>query len=198
MSLDNRNRRTSIALATIVVLMVGAAFAAVPLYEVFCQATGYGGTTQRADTGSSKVIEREIRILFNADKARDLPWQFDPAQREMRVKVGQNRLAFYKAKNNSNHAVRGVATYNVTPLTAGIYFSKIECFCFSEQVLEAGQEVDMPVSFFIDPEIADDPNMDHIRTITLSYTFYRQEQEDDEAAEGVSFETTDNAIEVLN
>lgn len=200
MSRDRRNQRTFVVLAAFAALMVGAAFAAVPLYDVFCKVTGYGGTTQRAEAGSDRIIDREIRILFNADQARDLPWQFGPAQREMRVKVGQNRLAFYKATNQSNETVTGVATYNVTPLTAGIYFSKIECFCFSEQVLEAGQEVDMPVSFFIDPEIADDPNMDHVRTITLSYTFYRQDQEDDaaETTDKVSFETTDNAIEVLN
>lgn len=200
MSLDNRNRRTMVVLASIATLMVGAAFAAVPLYEVFCQVTGYGGTTQRADVGSDRVIDREIRVLFNADQAGDLPWRFDPAQREMKVKVGQNSLAFYRAENRSTESVTGVATYNVTPMTAGIYFSKVECFCFTEQVLEAGQEVDMPVSFFIDPEIADDPNMDHVRTITLSYTFYRQDdvEEDAVSPDQPSFETTENTNDVSN
>lgn len=200
MSLDNKNRRTMVVLASIATLMVGAAFAAVPLYEVFCQVTGYGGTTQRADVGSDRVIDREIRVLFNADQAGDLPWRFDPAQREMKVKVGQNSLAFYRAENRSTEAVTGVATYNVTPLSAGIYFSKVECFCFTEQVLEAGQEVDMPISFFIDPEIADDPNMDHVRTITLSYTFYRQDDVEDDAASAdqPSFKTTENTNDVSN
>ena len=200
MSSDKKNRRTFVLLASLASLMVGASFAAVPLYEAFCKATGYGGTTQRADAVSGEVIDREIRILFNADHARDLPWQFGPAQREMRVKVGQNRLAFYNAKNESDQPVRGVATYNVTPQTAGLYFTKVECFCFTEQVLEANQEVDMPVSFFIDPEIADDPNMDHVRTITLSYTFYRQDEPEDPGESGgePTFETTENTIEVRN
>ncbi len=158
----------------VVVVMGGMAFAAVPLYEVFCQATGYGGTPQRADTGSDQILDREIRVRFNADKERDLPWSFEPVQKEIRIHVGENAVAFFRAKNESDETVTGFATYNVTPATAGIYFTKVECFCFTEQVLTPGQQVDMPVSFYIDPELANDPNMDHIRTLTLSYTFYRQ------------------------
>lgn len=156
------------------VAMGGMAFAAVPLYEVFCQVTGYAGTPQRADTGASQILDRKIKVRFNADKERELPWSFQPVQKEISIQVGENALAFFRAKNESDETVTGTATYNVTPATAGLYFTKVECFCFTEQVLMPGQQVDMPVSFYIDPDIAADANMDHIRTITLSYTFYRQ------------------------
>lgn len=168
----------------LVVAMGGMAYAAVPLYEVFCQVTGYAGTPQRADAGSTQILDRSIKVRFNADKERDLPWSFQPVQKEVSIQVGENTLAFFRAKNESDETVTGTATYNVTPATAGLYFTKVECFCFTEQVLMPGQQVDMPVSFYIDPDIATDANMDHIRTVTLSYTFYRQPSPETEAEAG--------------
>lgn len=179
MSQARRNRRTAALAFGLVVAMGGMAYAAVPLYEIFCQATGYAGTPQRADAESDQILDREIKVRFNADKERDLPWSFQPVQKEVRIRVGENTLAFFRAKNESDEPVTGMATYNITPATAGAYFAKVECFCFTEQVLMPGQQVDMPVSFYIDPDIADDPNMDHIRTLTLSYTFYRQQDSAD-------------------
>ncbi len=152
--------------------MVCLAFASVPLYRLFCQKTGYGGTTQIALHSDRIVKSRVLRIQFNADINPKLPWHFKPAQHEIKVYAGQTALAFYTAENLSDRPVRGMATYNVTPDKAGIYFNKIDCFCFIEQTLEPRQVVDMPVEFFIDPDIADDPNLDDVTTITLSYTFF--------------------------
>lgn len=162
-------------------LMVGASFAAVPLYEIFCRVTGYGGTTQVADVAPENVLQRKMTVRFNADVDRGLPWRFEPVQGQVEVNVGEQRLAFYRARNSTDRVITGAATFNVTPLKAGQYFNKIACFCFTEQQLAAGQEVDMPVSFFIDPAIADDPNMDDVTTITLSYTFYQTETEPERA-----------------
>ena len=172
-----KNRRTMLWASALVVGMVGVSFAAVPLYKIYCQVTGYGGTTQTADIAPDQVFDREVKVRFNSDRAKDLPWVFKPAQQSMDVKVGESRLAFYRARNLSDAPVTGMAVYNVTPPKAGIYFSKIECFCFEQQTLAPGQEVDMPVSFFIDPEMMTDSNMDDVTSITLSYTFYNQNEE---------------------
>ncbi len=166
------NKSTGIILSAIAIAMVGIAFASVPLYRIFCQKTGYGGTTQIAKMPSKIIANRIIRIQFNADVNKKLPWKFVPSQYEIKVKAGEQALAFYKATNFSDKPVVGMATYNVTPEKAGIYFNKVECFCFIEQRLEPGQEMDMPVLFFIDPDIATDPNLDDVTTITLSYTFF--------------------------
>jgi cytochrome c oxidase assembly protein subunit 11 len=156
--------------------MVGAAFAAVPLYRLFCQVTGYGGTTQRAERPPAAAGARIIAVRFDANVAgNDLPWTFAPVAREMRVRVGEENLAFFRATNHAGIAITGQATFNVTPFKAGPYFNKIACFCFSEQTLEARQSVDMPVSFFIDPAIENDRNAADVDTITLSYTFFRAE-----------------------
>ncbi len=170
-----RNARTAVVLSAVVAGMIGLSFASVPLYRLFCQVTGFGGTTQVAESApGAGAVERIIQVQFNADVDPALPWSFQPAQRSVSLKVGEPGLAYYRARNLSKRAVVGAATYNVTPLKAGYYFTKVHCFCFDEQRLEPGQEVDMAVSFFIDPSIAKDRNLDEVRTITLSYTFFRQ------------------------
>lgn len=153
--------------------MLGLAFAAVPIYQMFCQKTGFGGTTQRAELPSDKVVDRYVNVRFNADVHRDLPWRFRPTEVQIRIKVGENAMTHYESENYSREPIVGMATYNVTPDKAGIYFRKVQCFCFDEQTLVPNQKVDMPVLFFIDPEFAEDPNMADVHTITLSYTFFR-------------------------
>lgn len=153
-------------------VMLGLAFASVPLYRIFCQRTGYGGTPRIALEESKKVTKRRIKVRFNANTHRDLLWQFKPLQSETEVYVGQNGLAFYQFKNLSDKDAIGIATYNVTPDKAAVYFNKIECFCFEDQHLRAKQSVEMPVQFFIDPAYNDDPNLKDVHTITLSYTFF--------------------------
>ncbi|MFN4089265.1 MAG: cytochrome c oxidase assembly protein [Alphaproteobacteria bacterium] len=167
------NATIALPLFGIVAGMGMMAYAAVPLYQLFCQVTGFGGTTQVAKAASDTVLDREVVIRFNADVNPALPWSFQPEQREVRLKVGEQGLAFYRATNTSSKPVMGTATYNVTPQKVGLYFNKIQCFCFTEQVLEPGESMDMPVTFFVDPAIAEDRNLDDVRTITLSYTFYR-------------------------
>ena len=166
------NRRGLIGTLMIVAGMTALAFASVPLYDLFCRVTGYGGTTQRGD-GPEAVLERVMTVRFNADISRELGWNFQPVQREMTVRVGENRLAFYRATNTTNEPLVGTAVFNVTPQKAGLYFTKIDCFCFQEQVLLPGESVDMPVSFYVDPAIAEDRNVDEVGTITLSYTFFK-------------------------
>ncbi len=169
---SKRNWLTAVVAAGVVVGMMGVAYAAVPLYRMFCQVTGFGGTTQVAEKAPVAVGERIITVRFNADTARGMPWKFQPQQRAVSLKVGQQALALYEAANPTDRRIVGTSTFNVTPLKAGPYFSKIECFCFTEQALAPGQSVDMPVSFFVDPEISDDRNLDDVKTITLSYTFF--------------------------
>ncbi|PPR18850.1 MAG: Cytochrome c oxidase assembly protein CtaG [Alphaproteobacteria bacterium MarineAlpha9_Bin7] len=163
---------TGLSLAALVVGMVGLSYAAVPLYDLFCRATGYGGTTMVATEVPNQIGEREMTVRFNADVNRDLPWRFHPVKGSVTVRLGEPTLAFYRVENTSDRLMVGTAAYNVTPLTAGEYFSKIDCFCFTEQVLQPGEVAELPVSFFVDPSIADDPKMDRINTLTLSYTFF--------------------------
>lgn len=168
-----RNGRVVLVLLVIIVAMFGLVYASVPLYRLFCQVTGFGGTTQVvANSYDLPILDRDMTVSFNADTARDLPWRFEPVQRRVMLKVGEEALIFYRAVNESDHDVTGTAVFNVTPHKAGLYFSKIECFCFTEQLLRAGETMDMPVTFFVDPAIADDPNLDDVKEITLSYTFY--------------------------
>lgn len=157
--------------------MVGVAFASVPLYRIFCQVTGYGGTTQVADEAPAEIGERVIVVRFNSDTAGGLDWRFKPEQREIKLHVGETALAFYAAENQSMRAILGTSTFNVTPLKAGPYFNKIDCFCFEEQLLAAGERAEFPVSFFVDPDISKDRNLDDVTTITLSYTFFDKGQE---------------------
>jgi cytochrome c oxidase assembly protein subunit 11 len=181
-----RNGATALVLALVVVGMVGVAYAAVPLYRLFCQVTGYGGTTQTADATPEVILDRSMTVRFNADVARGMPWRFRPAQLALETRIGETQLAFYRATNDTDETIAGHAVFNVTPLKAGIYFAKIDCFCFTEQVLRPGESADMPVSFFIDPEIADDPSLDDVGTITLSYTFFRSDDEGGPAPAAVS------------
>ncbi len=173
-----RNAATGLVLAGVALGMIGLAFAAVPLYTLFCQVTGYGGTSQVAATApgapQGQAAGRVITVQFDASVARGMPWKFKPVQREVTVRLGEETLAFYTAHNPLGRRVMGTASYNVTPHKAGPYFSKIECFCFTEQVLEPGQSIDMPVSFFVDPDIVNDRNLDDVGTITLSYTFFEK------------------------
>lgn len=167
-----RHIRVAMICAITAAGMLGLAYAAVPLYTLFCQVTGFAGTTQRAERPSETVLDRVVTIRFDANVAHGLGWKFQPVQQTMDVKIGENTLAFYHAENTSDRPVTGTATFNVTPEIAGSYFNKIECFCFQEQRLEPGESMEMPVSFFVDPAIVDDPDTKHIREITLSYTFF--------------------------
>lgn len=170
---NDANTKTLILLVILTLGMLGLAFASVPLYKMFCQVTGFGGTTQRAVVFPTRVTNRIITVRFNADTHPQLPWEFKTLQNEVRVRAGEVGLAFYHAKNTNDKPTEGMATYNVTPNKAGIYFNKVECFCFERQHLEAGQDTDFPVQFFIDPAFADDPAMNDVDTITLSYTFFK-------------------------
>jgi cytochrome c oxidase assembly protein subunit 11 len=166
------NRRVALGLVALTATMVGLTFAAVPLYRLFCQATGYGGTPVRAAAPSASTTDRVISIRFDGSVSSGLNWSFSPVENRIDVKIGENRLAFYKAVNHSSRPVTGTATFNVTPEIAGSYFNKVDCFCFTEQTLAPGQAVDMPVSFFIDPAILEDPAVRGVAEITLSYTFF--------------------------
>jgi len=144
----------------------------VPLYRLFCAATGAGGTVRQSAASESQGSERTITIRFSTDVAPGLAWRFEPRQKEVTVRLGEQALAYFRAQNLSDHQIVGHATYNVTPTKVGIYFNKIQCFCFTEEALDAGQMVDMPVVFFVDPTIARDPNTSEVTTITLAYTFF--------------------------
>lgn len=169
----SRNHKTLLLVFGAVLFMAGLTAASVPLYNLFCRVTGYGGTTQRAEANNGPVLERVIKVRFNADVARNMPWLFKPEINEVSVRIGQDALISYMAQNRSDKPVIGTAVFNVTPAKAGRYFNKIQCFCFDEQVLAPGQEAHMPVTFFIDPALAEDPNMEDVKTITLSYTFFK-------------------------
>ncbi len=172
------NTVLAIGLACVVAGMAGLAYASVPLYRLFCQVTGYGGTTQVAAAAPGVNLARRITVRFDATVSPSLPWRFEPTARAVEVAVGEERLAYFRATNLSDRPATGMATFNVTPHKAGLYFKKIACFCFDRQVLQPGESVEMPVSFYVDPEIAGDPNLDEVKTITLSYTFFAAVGED--------------------
>ncbi len=176
-STQTKNRRAALMLSVFAAGMVGLAFASVPLYQLFCQVTGYGGTPQINAAASDVVSEQLIDVRFDANTNNSLPWKFKPVQNKMTVKLGEAKLAFYQARNTSDETITGTAVFNVTPHKAGPYFSKIDCFCFTEQTLKPGQAIDMPVEFYVDPEIFTNPNTKDVKAITLSYTFYRSEDE---------------------
>jgi cytochrome c oxidase assembly protein subunit 11 len=179
---QKRHGLVAVALVGLVAAMVGLSFAAVPLYRMFCQATGYGGVPQRAERAPDKVLDRTIRIRFDGNVDGALPWTFAPDQRVMDVKIGEVALAFFKATNKTNSPVSGTAVFNVAPELAARYFTKIECFCFKQQTLAGGASVEMPVTFFVDPKIVDDEDTKNIAEITLSYTFYRSDNDPGTAA----------------
>lgn len=174
----DRNMKVVVTCTAIVAGMVGMAYAAVPLYDLFCRVTGYGGTTQIAQYDSTQILDREVTVRFDASNARGFPWEFEPLQTSMTVRVGETALAFYRATNTSDRPVTGVASYNVTPFKMGPYFSKLECFCFTEQTLQPGESMDMPVIFFMDPLMDEEDRLDDVRTVTLSYTFWSADEEE--------------------
>lgn len=164
--------RTAASAVAVVVVMGALAWAAVPAYNLFCRVTGFGGTTQRAETASDVILDQTVQIRFDASVERGFPWEFRPSERTMRLRIGETGLAFYEAYNPTDQPIAGSASYNVTPYAAGSYFIKIACFCFEQQVLQPGERVLMPVTFYVDPEFVTDPDARDIPTITLSYTFH--------------------------
>ena len=157
-------------------LMVGASYAAVPLYELFCQVTGYGGTTQKAESASDVIIDRKITVRLDGNVNPDLNWAFKPVKKTITLKMGETAQMAYFAASKAGGSTVGTSVFNVTPNEAGAYFNKIECFCFTEQELKAGESVEMPVVFFVDPEMDKDPDLKHVKEITLSYTFFPVEE----------------------
>ena len=168
----NRNSRTLLVLGAVIACMGALTAAAVPLYDMFCRVTGYAGTTNVATETTGVVLDEVIRVHFDANIVSSMNWTFRPMQHEVSVRIGEEALVFYEAINHSDEPVTGAAIYNVGPDTAGYYFEKIECFCFTEQTLQPGQHVEMPISFFVNPDMLDDPDARMIRDITLSYTFH--------------------------
>ena len=174
--------RTAAKLAGVALVMVSLSFAAVPFYDWFCRTTGYGGTTGVAETGSDVILDRTINVRFDASVESGMPWEFTPAQRQMTLHIGETGLAFYEAYNPTDRVVAGTASYNVTPDAAGAYFEKIACFCFEMQVLQPGERVQMPVTFFVDPAIVTGRDGQYVKEITLSYTFHETELPEEQAA----------------
>lgn len=170
-----RGMRIAVAATALPLVMLGLSFAAVPLYRIFCQVTGYGGTTQRAEALSQRTVDRPIEVLFDANVSKGLAWTFEPVQQRVEVKLGENMLAFYRATNTSDKPLTGTAAFNVDPPAAGIHFQKVACFCFTEQTLQPGESVEMPLTFFVDPKLAGDKDASHIGRVVLSYTFYPSE-----------------------
>jgi len=177
----DKNARLAWSLAAAVGGMLALAYAASPLYDMFCRATGFGGTPQVAQEGAQgagrPVLSRTVNVRFDSNVDANLPWRFTPLEREVKVKLGEERLVHYRVTNVSQRPIVGTSTYNVTPETAGAWFNKLQCFCFTEQLLLPGQSMDMPVVFFVDPEMDKDRRYDNVRTITLSYTFFEAKTE---------------------
>ena len=165
-------QKTVLQTVGVVILMGSLAWAAVPFYDWFCRVTGFGGTTGVAEAAPDDILDRTITVRFDASKAKGMAWEFKPIEREMEVRIGETGLAFYEAYNPTDRPIAGQASYNVAPYSAGGYFQKIACFCFEEQVLQPGERVEMPVTFFVDPEMVEDLEAKYVHTITLSYTFY--------------------------
>ena len=172
---SNRIKKQAIFLSLFVIGMVGLSYASVPLYKIFCQVTGYGGTPKVSLQNNSELSDRDLSIRFDSSIEKGSPLFFEPSENSIMTKIGENNLVFFKAINTSDKNVTGTATFNVTPLLAAKYFNKIECFCFEEQLFDAGQEVQMPVSFFIDPDIINDKSLKGISEMTLSYTMYTKD-----------------------
>lgn len=175
------NRLTAILCLGVFFGMVGAAYAAVPLYAMFCQLTGYGGTTQRVEQYSDRILEQTMAIRFDAN-TNGIFWDFQPVRRQVDLKIGETTQIHYSATNRGSSPTTGKATFNVTPELAGAYFNKVECFCFTDTTLRPGETIDMPVVFYIDPAIVDVPELKHVKTITLSYTFFQSDADKPVAA----------------
>ena len=188
------NKRVVLSLVAIVAFMGAMGIAAVPFYNWFCSVTGYGGTTAVASAGqASEILDQTMAIRFDASKERDMPWTFKPVQREMEIRIGEVGLAFYEAHNPTDRVIAGTASYNVTPHTAGEYFTKIDCFCFTEQILQPGETVQMPVTFYVDPEIVNDRDGKFVKSITLSYTFYETDLPSEQASLDQTVDDTTNS-----
>ena len=172
MTAVNGKQRTLFQTIGLVVVMGGLAWASVPFYDWFCRVTGFSGVTAVASGDSEIILDKTIKIRFDASLERDMPWDFKPVQREMTLRIGETGLAFYEAYNPTDRPVAGSASYNVAPFDAGGFFAKIDCFCFEEQVLQPGERVQMPVTFYVDPAIVEDRDAKYAKSITLSYTFY--------------------------
>ena len=185
-----RHGRTLIPIIGTVLGMTAMAWAAVPLYDWFCRVTGYGGTTQQAAAApeTGMILDRTVTVRFDASTSKDMPWTFAPAQTTQDIRIGETGLAFYEARNPTDRPVTGTASFNVTPLSMGSYFTKIECFCFTEQTLQPGESVMMPVTYYVDPEMVSDDETERVHTITLSYTFFETEPE-----QNAGLAPTDNA-----
>jgi cytochrome c oxidase assembly protein subunit 11 len=186
----SKTQRFGVLAALVPLPMLGAAYAAVPLYQLFCQVTGYGGTTQIATKPADQVLERSVKIRFDSNLAPGVPWTFTPEKPVVTLKLGENGLAFYKVKNTSDKPVTAVATYNVTPHKVGPYFQKLECFCFQDRTLQPGEEMDLPVIFYVDPRLAEEDDVDEVTEITLSYTFFRADDPNAPNISGSSAGTT--------
>ena len=171
-ALPSKNLRVALIAASVFVGMIGLSYAAVPFYKAFCKATGFGGTTQRAEKAPDKATDQFIMVRFDANTSSGLPWEFHPRQNVMKVKIGEQNMAYYDARNIGSNTNTGTAVFNVSPASAGAFFDKIQCFCFTKQTLKAGQAEELPVSFFVDPALLDDADARNIKEITLSYTFY--------------------------
>lgn len=169
---DRKNRKVALICTSVFCTMVGVSFASVPLYDLFCRATGYGGTTQRVEQYSDVILDRKITVRFDSNTAPGLPWEFRPKQRQVEMRIGETTEVSYVARNLAKAPTSGTASFNVSPELAGAYFNKLECFCFTEQELQPDQTYEMPVQFFVDPEIVNVPELKNIKTITLSYTFH--------------------------
>lgn len=180
--LSSKNNRIAFIIFAIVAFMIGLSFAAVPLYNLFCKVTGFGGTTQVSEAAPTEVLDRVVNVKFITSTAREMPWQFGAERRSIDVKVGQDVLVNFKAYNPTSTAITGTAIYNVTPLKAGKYFNKTQCFCFDRQTLTPKEHINMPVIFYIDPAMDSDPDMEDVTTITLSYTFFKSDSQDLEKA----------------
>lgn len=171
------NRIVALSCASFFIAMIGMAYAAVPLYQMFCQVTGYGGTTQRVEQMSDTILDQTVNVRFDANVSGGLPWEFKPVQREVTVRIGETTIVNYEAKNISDRPASGRATFNVSPDLTGSYFNKVQCFCFTDTTLAAGETMEMPVMFFVDPDIVKEKDLKGLKTITLSYTFFPLDKE---------------------
>jgi cytochrome c oxidase assembly protein subunit 11 len=187
---NSAKTKTVWQLLAVIFIMGSLAWASVPLYDLFCRVTGFGGTTSTSDQGSDVILDQIMTIKFDASKTRDMPWEFKAVEREMDIKIGETGLAFYEAYNPTDRVVAGSANYNVFPYDAGSFFVKIDCFCFEEQVLQPGERVQMPVSFYVDPEIVVDRDAKFAKNITLSYTFHEIDVPEDYVSPATTETTT--------
>jgi len=187
---NSAKTKTVWQLLAVIFIMGSLAWASVPLYDLFCRVTGFGGTTSTSDQGSDVILDQIMTVKFDASKTRDMPWEFKAVEREMDIKIGETGLAFYEAYNPTDRVVAGSANYNVFPYDAGSFFVKIDCFCFEEQVLQPGERVQMPVSFYVDPEIVDDRDAKFAKHITLSYTFHEIDVPEDYVSPATTETTT--------